>query len=318
MATHEGFPDLVGSKEAARDGTPKYLLAMQPPFPSPVPTWHNETYAAIAPERPELDCTGKTVIITGAGGCIGQETALAFAAANAKCLVLIGRTASTLTQTKDAVQASSNSVHCSICCADVCDEKTMRQTAADVGTWDVLILNAGHIPKPAAVATAEISDYWQAFETNVKSVIIATQAFFPTANTTRAAVLGVTSGAVALTPQLTVGHSGYMASKTAMIKILEFLAVENPTMFVAGVHPGMVDTTIFRKSGSTPDQLPMDSAALPAHFMLWLACAQPDFLQGKLVWANWNVEELKAAASNIQGSSQMTITVGGWPFTNIE
>lgn len=52
--------------------------------------------------------------------------------------------------------------------------------------------------------------------------------------------------------------------------------------------------------------------------MLWLACAQVDFLRGKLVWANWDVEELKAAGSKIQESSQMTITVGGWPFTNTE
>ncbi|KAL8905999.1 MAG: hypothetical protein Q9207_002284 [Kuettlingeria erythrocarpa] len=310
---------------------------MLPPLPSPVPTWHNESYAAIAPERPELNCKGKTVVITGAvscypslvdktlnrltahkGGRIGRETALAFAAANVKRLILIGRTASTLAQTKDSVQASGHDVHCSTSCADVCDEKAMRQIAADAGTWDVLILNAGHVPKPATIATAQISDYWQGYETNVKSVLIATQSFFPTANTTGAAVLGVTSGALAFPPQVTVGLSGYMASKTAMVKTLEFLAVENPTMFVASVHPGMIDSTIFRASGSTPDQVPMDSAALPAHFMLWLSCVRPEYLQGKLIWANWDVEQLKAAGSNIQGSSQMTITVGGWPFTNVE
>lgn len=39
---------------------------MEPPFPSPVPTWHNDSYEAISPNRSELNSAGKTVIITGA------------------------------------------------------------------------------------------------------------------------------------------------------------------------------------------------------------------------------------------------------------
>jgi hypothetical protein len=39
---------------------------MQPPFPSPTATWHNDTYAAIDPSKPEFNQAGKTVIITGA------------------------------------------------------------------------------------------------------------------------------------------------------------------------------------------------------------------------------------------------------------
>lgn len=39
---------------------------MQPPLPSVTPTWHNDTYDAIAPSRPELSAEGKTVIVAGA------------------------------------------------------------------------------------------------------------------------------------------------------------------------------------------------------------------------------------------------------------
>jgi hypothetical protein len=39
---------------------------MQPPFPSPTPTWHNDTYPAIEPTKPGLSHAGETVIITGA------------------------------------------------------------------------------------------------------------------------------------------------------------------------------------------------------------------------------------------------------------
>lgn len=43
-----------------------YNLEMAPPLPSFTSTWHNDTYPAISPTRPELSAAGKTVIITGA------------------------------------------------------------------------------------------------------------------------------------------------------------------------------------------------------------------------------------------------------------
>lgn len=96
-------------------------------------------------------------------------------------------------------------------------------------------------------------------QTNVKSVIIAATAFLPTANKTHATMLGVASRRLALPPASMPGGSAYSASKMAMVKTLEFLAVENPSVFVASVHPGIVETGMFRKSGAQPEILPMDS-----------------------------------------------------------
>ncbi len=45
----------------------------------------------------------------------------------------------------------------------------------------------------------------------------------------------------------------------AMVKTLEFLAVENPGVFVASVHPGIVDTKLFQKAGAKPEMFAMDS-----------------------------------------------------------
>lgn len=96
-------------------------------------------------------------------------------------------------------------------------------------------------------------------QTNVKSVIIAAATFFPTANKTHATMLGVTAGALVFPPASMPGLSAYLTSKMAMVKTLEFLAMENPSVFVASVHPGMVDTGLFRKSGAKPEMVPMDS-----------------------------------------------------------
>ena len=72
-------------------------------------------------------------------------------------------------------------------------------------------------------------------------------------------MLGVTAGALVFPPQVISGLSAYLVSKIAVAKTLEYLAAENPNLFVASVHPGMIESTIFNKSGAKAEELPMDS-----------------------------------------------------------
>lgn len=99
-------------------------------------------------------------------------------------------------------------------------------------------------------------------QTNVKGTMVAAQAFLPTANPSHATILGVTTGTVGLPPAMLTGISAYISSKLAQVKFLEFLAAENPNIFVASVHPGMVETDIFKKSGAKAEALPMDKGRL--------------------------------------------------------
>jgi NADP-dependent 3-hydroxy acid dehydrogenase YdfG len=54
--------------------------------------------------------------------------------------------------------------------ADITDDKAMHQIAAEVGSWDVFILNAAHLPNPASIASADLSDYWKAYEVRSSTV----------------------------------------------------------------------------------------------------------------------------------------------------
>ena len=37
-------------------------------------------------------------------------------------------------------------------------------------------------------------------------------------------------------------------------------------------------------------------------------------MNGKFLWANWDVDELKARAAELEGTTQLNYGLGGWPF----
>ena len=83
--------------------------------------------------------------------------------------------------------------------------------------------------------------------------------FLPRVKSAQAAIIGNNAGGVLFPPATLPGFSAYLTSKLAVAKILEFLAVENPDVFIASVHPGAVDTTMFRKSEADPREWPADT-----------------------------------------------------------
>lgn len=137
---------------------------MKPLFPSPVAEWHNETYAAIDPTRPELSMAGKTVVITGGGTGIGRETVRAYALAGATPIHILGRTQATLAETKKIVESDVPGVNVVLHIADVTDQKAVRKAAQEVGKWDVLISNAGYLAKRSPIKDLDVDEWWLGFE----------------------------------------------------------------------------------------------------------------------------------------------------------
>jgi hypothetical protein len=52
---------------------------------------------------------------------------------------------------------------------------------------------------------------------------------------------------------------------------------------------------------------------LPAGFCVWLAaCKEANFLSGRLVWANWDVDELLARKEEVIENDLLNIRLLGW------
>jgi NADP-dependent 3-hydroxy acid dehydrogenase YdfG len=127
-------------------------------------TWHNDSYSAIDPHKPELSVKGKTVIVTGASSGIGRETAEAFAAAGASSLILIARREDALHEVEEKINSQYPSVKVTVFPLSITDDEKVAEAAKEIGKWDVLIMNAGYMSSPAPVAESRLDEWWRGWE----------------------------------------------------------------------------------------------------------------------------------------------------------
>jgi NADP-dependent 3-hydroxy acid dehydrogenase YdfG len=267
---------------------------------------------------------------------MGPEIAKAFAQSGAASIALLGRTEATLLETKQQIEAKYTATKVSTYVADVVSapalEKALTAHAKAHGKLHVLITNAGYMSSAGSIASSGAGDWWAGFEVNVKGNFNLVRAFLP--HTVADAVVLSTNTAAAHLPFFP-GMSGYSASKMATAKVFEYLHHEYPEMFVLNIQPGVIKTGMSAKAAEAGVDLPFDdgmlvllaqwwdawrhanfvfvTANLPASFMVWAASKEAKFLNGKFAWANWDVDELKAAAGAIEGSDKFTTGLLGWP-----
>jgi hypothetical protein len=55
-------------------------------------------------------------------------------------------------------------------------------------------------------------------------------------------------------------------------------------------------------------------AELAGHTYVWLASPEAKFLKGKMVWSNWDAEELLKRADEIKGGKLLTTIHAGTPI----
>ncbi|KIW66513.1 hypothetical protein PV04_05841 [Phialophora macrospora] len=287
------------------------------------------------PLTPSLTAQHKTVLVTGGGSGIGKATAIAFAQATARAVIITGRTQSSLDSAKleieEAAKVQNNrNFQCITFRADVTDSKAIddvfSQAVEKFGSVDVLVSNAGYLDQHSLISDSNLDDYWQCFETNVKGALVVAKAFLKThphlqsstASPTNSAipkpvVINISTGAAHLPPHILPSFSAYASSKLAAWHIFDFLQAENAeTISVFNLQPGEIPTAMAKKGHR---DLAKDDVRLPAHWCVWLAAkAQTDaaFLKGRFVWANWDLEELLRRREQVEKDDLLKVVLSGW------
>ena len=100
------------------------------------------------------------------------------------------------------------------------------------------------------------------------------------------------------------GASAYASSKLAQHRLIDFVNAEYPRLRAFTLLPGCVDTSFI-----TPEFkfLAKDHADLTGLLALWLAQSKADFMRGRVVSVNWDVEELEIHKDEIEKNNALKI-----------
>ncbi|KAI0129863.1 oxidoreductase [Xylariales sp. AK1849] len=284
------------------------------PFPSPTATWHTKVHGSISPTRPELSARGKTVLITGGGTGIGAETARYFAEAGASRIALLGRRKQPLLDTKASIELKFAHVEVFVAATDVTKKNEVDTALAKFagnGTIHILVSGAAMIGPQDPVRDVDPDEFVRAIGQNLKGSLLVAQAFLRYASTDAVAVEISSSAAhVNFSP----GFGAYSVAKLGVFRLWDSLASANRKISVFHLQPGVVETEMNKEAGGVAAVGSADDVSLPAGFIVWLASPEARFLKGKFLWANWDVDELKAQAEEIEASPQLSVGLVGWPF----
>ncbi|KAF2228574.1 NAD(P)-binding protein [Viridothelium virens] len=259
-----------------------------------------DIYPAIDPKNPELSAASKTVLITGATGGIGGETARAWAEAGAKGIILVGRQEDLLKEPANAIATLSKGTKVLISTADITSESAVEilfdKAKATFGTVDTIV-NAAGTMTGGPIGDLDPKTWWLNYEVNVKGAYILAHNFIKAFGGSGTIINLVSMGASFTVP----GISAYSGSKLAVCKLDEYLDAEKPNLRVFSVHPGIVATTETKRGMVVDAFTPFahDKGIQTGGLSLYLSTSKADFLRGGFISVNWDVEELEAHKKEI-------------------
>lgn len=212
----------------------------------------------------------KTVLITGAGGGIGSETARVCAALGAKLILADLKAPESLVN-----ELSGKGTTCQGVAFDVRDRAATERVIQDIGTPDGVVINAGFCPWDDWLEQNWDDVFDTVIDINVKSVIHLTRAVLP-------AMIERGSGKVVIISSLAARSGGlrasphYIAAKGGVSAMVKWFARKAAAsgVNVNAICPGATETAMTQGQPFDVESIPMQrmasarEIAMPAAFLL--------------------------------------------------
>ncbi|KAL5113572.1 hypothetical protein ACEQ8H_008552 [Pleosporales sp. CAS-2024a] len=294
--------------------------------------FHKTTYPALDPKRPELSLKGKTIVITGGGTGIGAASAEYFAKAGASLIAILGRREQPLLETKAHIESLHPETSVLALAVDATDKAAVDAAFQDIAaassssTIDVLVANAAVLGPLAPIADADATAWLKGVTTNLGINLSVTSAFLAHG---RPDGIIIETSSNASHMDIAPGFSAYAVAKLATARFYQLVQFEYPQLRVYTVQPGAIKTDMAREAGYQEQNegeasqwlgrgtnliANYDHVSLAASFYVWLCSPEAEFLKGRYLWANWDVDELMSNKDKILAGEYLRVGLQGWPF----
>ncbi|CAN9381094.1 unnamed protein product [Alternaria alternata] len=286
-------------------------------------TIHSKPTAALDPASNKLP-KPFNVLIVGASRGIGAGIAHAYAQAGAASLLLAARSSSSQELATVAQEAKNLNPSVSIKSleVDITSNTSVAQLAKDVkqevGRLDIVIVNSGYSgPVVLKVEEGDPQDFQDVFNVNVQGTYLVAHHFIPILKESDGAKTFIvinSFGACIVNGH--IANTAYCISKFAQARLVEFLSEQYGAdgILAVAVHPGAVNTEMADKT--TPDSFRpylTDDIGLGGAFCVWLSTEKRMWLNGRLLGATWDTDELLGKKTQIEGQDLLKFgyRVGG-------
>ena len=257
---------------------------------------------------------GQSAVVTGGGRGIGRAIARALAGAGASVAV-IARSGEELQETVHLIEEDGGQARFFV--ADVSDGEQVSRAFIEIhralGEIDLLVNNAGVLKPFGPLWENDANEWWRNMEVNVRGTMLCSKAVLPQMIVRgRGRIINISSGVGGTVAPY---YSGYIVSKTALLRLTECLALETAAhgVSVFVISPGTVRTEMteyslnsdegqrwlpwFRRIFEEEMDVPVER---PAKLVLDLASGKADALSGRMISVFDDLDLLCSHAREIQ------------------
>lgn len=253
---------------------------------------------------------GRKVLITGGSMGLGRAIAEHYLIEGADVVICARGSADLATTWLDFVDRfPTRKILAKIC--DVSDESQVKDlvdfTLRELGGLDVLILNAGILGPLGPTESVDLAEWRKTIDINLFGVLHGARATMPHFKRQQHGKIIILSGGGATNPMFNI--SAYAASKAAVVRLMETLALELKPygVDVNAIAPGALHTRIMEavvaagpeavgrayyeknkqwvENGATPLSL---GAELAVYLGVYLGTPESQGITGKLISAQWD------------------------------